>query len=100
MPNDAYPYEDSKDYLVAVTQSKLYVAKNSGDDGFVRSYPLFKNVSINEQDELGNAYDAEWASVRQLMPDSLRTPSGDDHIHCDGSIKPTNPDARLTGVAQ
>ncbi|AQQ35498.1 T6SS immunity protein Tli3 family protein [Burkholderia cenocepacia] len=96
------PFEDSKDYTVAVTSDKLFIAKKfqyRSDrpeyDLSVRQYTLAPSVDRNKPYQPIVESDGAWASKKKLMPDGLRTPSGQDRITCDASIKPTNPNAPL-----
>ncbi|WP_241241151.1 T6SS immunity protein Tli3 family protein [Burkholderia cenocepacia] len=95
-------FEDSKDYIVAVTSDKLFVAKKyqyrmdrPEYDLSVRQYPLVRAVDPGKPHAPIFESDGAWASKKKLMPDGLHTPSGQDRITCDTSIKPTNPDAPL-----
>ncbi|MFX1813874.1 hypothetical protein PXJ20_25115, partial [Paraburkholderia sp. A1RI_3L] len=95
-------FEDSKDYTVAATKDKLYVAKKyqyrmdlPEYDLSVSEYPLNPAVDLNKPYPPGFHSDSAWQSKKKLMPDGLHTPSGQDRIICDPSIKPTNPDAIL-----
>ncbi|HDR9802816.1 TPA: hypothetical protein QDC55_000372 [Burkholderia cenocepacia] len=102
MPHSFKPFEDSKDYTVAVTSDKLFIAKKfqyRSDrpeyDLSVRQYTLAPSVDRNKPYQPIVESDGAWASKKKLMPDGLRTPSGQDRITCDASIKPTNPNAPL-----
>ncbi|MDN7428915.1 hypothetical protein CFB89_20065 [Burkholderia sp. AU16741] len=80
------PFEDSKKYAFAVTRDSIFVSKKISETVDVLDtdrYPLISN-SMHKRIE----FDAK-------MPSNLRTPSGQDRITCDTSIKPTNPDAPL-----
>jgi hypothetical protein len=90
------PYLDSKDFTVAVTRNKLYVAKKWGsDDDYVTEYPMVAGIDLNSPYPPGVTGDSFAASKRPGYISGLRTPSGQDHITCDASIKPSNPDAPL-----
>ncbi len=95
-------FEDSKDYAVAVTSDKLFVVKKyqyrmdrPEYDLSVRQYLLHPSVDPGNPQPSIYESDGAWESKKKLMPDGLRTPSGQDRITCDASIKPTNPDAPL-----
>ncbi|MGS0897680.1 T6SS immunity protein Tli3 family protein, partial [Burkholderia stagnalis] len=95
-------FEDSKGYTVAVTSDKLFIAKEyryrsdlPDYDLMVDQYPLDPAVDLGKPYPPGFHSDGAWASKKKLMPDGLRTPSGQDRITCDASIQPTNPDAPL-----
>ncbi len=102
MDHSSDPFEDSKDYTVAVTSDKLFVAKKyqyredrPDYDLMVDQYPLDPAVDLGKPYPPGFHSDGAWASKKKLLPDGLRTPSGEDRLTCDPSIKPTNPDAPL-----
>ena len=102
MPHSFKPFEDSKDYTVAVTSDTLFVAKKfqyRSDrpeyDLSVRQYTLAPAVDRGKPRQPIVESDSAWACKKKLMPEGLRTPSGQDRITCDASIKPTNPDAPL-----
>ena len=80
------PSEDSKRYVFAVTRDSIFISKKiSGTVNVFDTdrYPIIPNSTGNRIE-----FDAK-------MPSNLRTPSGQDRIACDASIKPTNPDAPL-----
>lgn len=90
------PYERSKDYGVFVTQEKLYVAKRiDAGEAYVDEYPLVPNIDLSVPYPPGAKGDSFALSQRPGIFDKLTTPSGQNQISCDASIKPTNPDARL-----
>jgi hypothetical protein len=101
------PFNDSKNYIVAATRDKLFVAQKyqyrsdmPGYDLIVTQYPLNPHVDLNRAYPPGFDDEIARASKRKLMPDDLRTPSGENQIHCDASIKPSNPDAPLQSDVQ
>jgi hypothetical protein len=98
--NSFDPFEDSKDYTIVATKDALYVAqKISETTGHVVTdhYPLIPGFADNGRDALpGGAR----VSFNTTMPSGLRTPFGRDHLTCDASIKPTNPDASLNQDSQ
>jgi len=95
MPHSFNPSDDSRDYTVAAMKDKLYVAKKVNGDIFVREFPLNPIVDLERPYPAGFHDRAAYASREKLEPDGLRTPSGQDRISCDASIKPTNPDAPI-----
>ena len=102
MDHSFNPFGDSKNYTVAATKDKLFLAKKfqyrldrPDYDMLVNQYPLDPAVDLSKPYPPGFHSDGAWESKKKLMPDDLRTPSGQDRITCDPSIKPTNPDAPL-----
>lgn len=93
MPHSFDPFEDSGRYSVSVDEGRVYVAKVRQYDSYVVSYPLVSGFDYAKNDSLPAGSEIKFDTI---MPVGLHTPSGDDHIHCDASIKPTNPDAPLT----
>jgi hypothetical protein len=92
MPHSFNPYEDSKRYTIAVDSSRLYVSKARPVDSYVVSYPLIPGFVYSGKGLLPEGHEIEFDTT---MPSGLRSPSGQDHITCDASIKPTNPDAEI-----
>ncbi|CAM2198363.1 Lipoprotein [Paraburkholderia kururiensis] len=92
-------YEDSKRYTVAATQNKLFVAQvDYGDengDPYVTEYPLVPDIDLSKPYPPGIHGSTFMASKRPGIFSKLKTPSGQDRIICNSSIKPTNPDAPL-----
>ncbi|MEW6342485.1 MAG: hypothetical protein AB1704_17655 [Pseudomonadota bacterium] len=94
--NNFDPFEYSKDYTISVTKDKLYVAKKWGDDdAYVVEYPMMPNIDLSRPYPPGITGDSFAASKRPGFLSGIHTPSGQDHITCDASIRPTNPDAPL-----
>ncbi|WP_080405998.1 hypothetical protein [Burkholderia ubonensis] len=90
------PFEDSKDYAIFVTKDRLYVANRSADnDAYVVQYPMMPNIDLGKPYPNGITGDSFAMSKRPGIFSKLRTPSGQDRLTCDPSIKPTNPDAKL-----
>ncbi|WP_396333002.1 hypothetical protein [Burkholderia anthina] len=93
------PFEDSKRYTIAATKDKLFVAQvDYGDedgDPYVKEYPLLPNIDLSKPYPPGVRSSTFMASKRPGLLSKLRTPSGQDRITCDASIKPTNPNAPL-----
>ena len=89
-------FEDSKDYSVFVTKDRLYVANRSADgDAYVVEYPMIPGIDLSGPYPPGVKGGSFAASKRPGIFSKLRTPSGQDRITCDASIKPTNPDVPL-----
>lgn len=92
-------FEDSKRYTVAATQNKLFVAQvDYGDengDPYVTEYPLVPDIDLSKPYPPGIHGSTFMASKRPGIFSKLKTPSGQDRIICNSSIKPTNPDAPL-----
>ncbi|MBN3830692.1 hypothetical protein [Burkholderia sp. Ac-20344] len=80
------PFEDSKRYVFAVTRDSLFISKK-----------ISETVSVFDTDRYPLIPDSTGKRIEfdAKMPSNLRTPSGQDRITCDASIKPTNPDAPL-----
>jgi hypothetical protein len=90
------PYEDSKDYAVFVSKNVLYVANRSADDdAYVVEYPMVLGIDLNKPYPPGILGRSFALSEHPGIFSKLRTPSGQDRIVCDPSIKPTNPNAPL-----
>lgn len=89
------PFKDSKDYTVAATQDALYVSERLGettDRTATTRYPMVPGFAYFAKQKLP---DGQHIDFNAKAPTGLHTPSGQDHITCDASIKPTNPDAPL-----
>ncbi|AXF22675.1 hypothetical protein CUJ89_19350 [Burkholderia pyrrocinia] len=93
------PFRDSKRYTFAVVGDKLFVAKADyaveGADAYVREYPLIKGIDLGKPYPPGVRGSSFAASKRPKYLQGVSTPSGQDRVVCDPSIKPTNPDAPL-----
>ncbi|WP_412527639.1 hypothetical protein [Burkholderia lata] len=90
------PFMDSKDYSFFATKGRLYVANRSADnDAYVVEYPMVPGIDLSKPYPPGVRGGSFAASKRPGVFSKLRTPSGQDRITCDASIKPTNPDAPL-----
>jgi hypothetical protein len=92
MEHSFNPFEDSKRYTIAVTGNTVYVARARQYDSYVVAYPLVPGFDYNGKHPLPEGARIKFDSV---MPSGLRSPSGQDRLSCDASIKPTNPDAPL-----
>ncbi|WP_244108462.1 T6SS immunity protein Tli3 family protein [Burkholderia anthina] len=89
-------FEDSKGYSVFATRDKLYVAKKWGDDdAYVVVSPMVPGIDLSRPYPPGVRGESFTALKRPGVFSQLRTPSGQDRVTCDASIKPTNPDAQL-----
>ena len=89
------PFEDSKKYTVAVTGDSVYISKKISLDVDVfdiTRYPLVPGFVYGTKERLPSGRHIEFDTE---IPGGLRTPSGQDRLSCDPSIKPTNPDAPL-----
>lgn len=96
MPHSFDPFEDSRNYIVAATEDKLYVAEKSSGDAYVLQYPLLNGIDLSRPYPHGVTGDSFALSSRPELLSRLKSQFEDDQIHCDNSIKPTNPDAPLT----
>ncbi|WP_027214509.1 T6SS immunity protein Tli3 family protein [Burkholderia sp. WSM2232] len=86
------PYVDTRAYTVVADGSRVYVSEARQSKPYVVSYPLVPGYSYTGKDALPDGYEIKFDTA---VPSGLRTPSGQDHITCDASITPTNPDAPL-----
>ncbi|WP_080412894.1 hypothetical protein [Burkholderia ubonensis] len=90
------PFEDSKGYTVLVTKDRLYVAKRWGDDdSYVIQYPMLPGIDLSKPYPAGVKGGSFSLSNRPRAFMNLHTPSGQEQLSCDRSVKPTNPDAPL-----
>ncbi|MFM0327375.1 T6SS immunity protein Tli3 family protein, partial [Caballeronia glebae] len=89
------PYSDSRDMTIVATSDSIYVARRSAIDTMVDKYPLNPAVDLNKPYPPGFLNEGAWAAKRKLMPDNLHSPSGQERLSCDASIRPSNPDAPL-----
>jgi len=90
------PFEYSKRYIVAATSDALYVSEKLGDTTSQTAVSRYRLVP-------GVVYSSKHGPIEEYnatLPLGLSTPSGQDHITCDASIKPTNPDAPLVRERQ
>ncbi|MEK6347711.1 MAG: hypothetical protein V4764_09545 [Burkholderia sp.] len=98
MPNSFDPFKDSKKYKIIMTSDMLFVGDDDGDangDLYVKEYPLHRHDDPNDPRARGKDLVTFMASTRPGFLSKFHTPSGQNRIKCDASIKPTNPDARL-----
>ncbi|RQU94909.1 hypothetical protein [Burkholderia cenocepacia] len=86
------PFEDSRRYTIVATKDRLYVEKHRQYDSYVVSYPLIPGFVYDGKSDIPGSKHVEYDTT---VPPGLRTPSGQDRITCDASIKPTNPNAPL-----
>ncbi|EMN5132619.1 hypothetical protein RVV79_005794 [Burkholderia contaminans] len=90
------PFDDSKNYTFAVTKTKLYIAeKSAGSDAYVVEYPMIAGINLSRPYSPGATGGSFAASKHLQFLRDISTPSGQDRITCDSSLKPTNPDAPL-----
>ena len=92
MPHSFKPFEDSKRYTIAATKDRVYIEKHRQYDSYVVSYPLIPGFVYDGKSDIPDSKHVEYDTT---VPPGLRTPSGQDRITCDASIKPTNADAPL-----
>ena len=91
MRNTQTPYKDSADYIVASTSDRIYVAEKWGDrDHYVIQYPLRAESDSTDVQATSVREETFAASKRPDYLKGLRTPSGQEYISCDDSIRPTN----------
>ncbi|KWE30021.1 hypothetical protein [Burkholderia territorii] len=87
-------FEDSKKYTVVVTSDSVFISQRISEtvDAFdTDRYPLVPGFVYGT----GQLPPGKRIEFDAKIPRNLRTPSGQDRITCDASIKPTNPDAPL-----
>ncbi|MCA8060905.1 hypothetical protein [Burkholderia sp. AU38729] len=92
------PFDDSKRYTFAVANGRLFVAKSDYADeseAYVREYPMVYGIDLSKPYPPGIRGSSFAASKRPNYLQGASTPSGQDRIICDSSLKPTNPDAPL-----
>ncbi|MCA8235201.1 T6SS immunity protein Tli3 family protein [Burkholderia cenocepacia] len=92
MPHSFKPFEDSRRYTIVATKDRLYVEKHRQYDSYVVSYPLIPGFVYDGKSDIPDSKHVEYDTT---VPPGLRTPSGQDRITCDATIKPTNPNAPL-----
>lgn len=91
MRNTWQPYKDSADYIVAATEDRIYIAKKWGlRDYSVEQYPLIPGVDLRKELPRGIKGDRFRASDRPDYLKGLHTPSGQEYLSCDDSIRPKN----------
>lgn len=89
MKNTQTPYIDSAKYIFAVNADRLYIAKKWGErDYLVEEYPLLPGIDLRTKLPPGVFGDRFSAAKRPNYLDGLRTPSGQEYIKCDDSIRP------------
>jgi len=85
------PYEYSANYIVAAGSDRIYIAEKWGSrDYSVLQYPLIPGIDLRKEYPPGVKGASFAASKRPNYLDGLRTPSGQEYIACDDSIRPTN----------
>lgn len=91
------PYEDSANFIVAAAGDRIYIAEKWGSrDYYVVQYPLFPGIDFRkkyapEDYPPGVRGDRFAASTRPDYLKGLRTPSGQEYLSCDNSIRPAEP---------
>jgi len=90
MKNTQTPYIDSAKYIFAVNADRLYIAKDRDGDYYVTQYPLIPGIDLKKPYPPGVRGAGFLASKRPNYLDGLRTPSGQEYIKCDDSIRPAN----------
>ena len=91
MRNTQTPYKDSMEYIVAATSDRIYTAKKwTWDDYSVTQYPVVIGIGIAMESPSGLRYGHFSSTKRPDYLKGLRTPSGQEYISCDDSIRPTN----------
>ncbi|WP_423194431.1 T6SS immunity protein Tli3 family protein [Cupriavidus sp. H18C2] len=100
MRDSPNPFRDSKDYIVAATTDRIYIARKwRTDDYYVTQYPLAPGIDLRPyrhgeppRPEVKTTVRGERfsASQRPNYLDGLRTPSGQEYVSCDDSIRPAN----------
>lgn len=91
MRNTQTPYEDSKNYIVAATSDRVYISdKWRPGDYNVTQYPLIPGGGMALELPSGIRYEHFPSEKRPDYLKGLRTPSGQEYISCDDSIRPAN----------
>ncbi|WP_423194429.1 T6SS immunity protein Tli3 family protein [Cupriavidus sp. H18C2] len=93
MKNSRSPFEDSAQYIVAATADRIYIAEKIArdiDDYWVEQYPLVSGIDLRQPLPPGIKGDYFRASRRPNYLNGLHTPSGQEYISCDDSIRPSN----------
>lgn len=92
MRNTWNPYKDSANYIVVATDDRIYIANKRGsDDYYVVQYPLIPGIDLSKAYPPGIRGSTFSASNRPDYLKGLRTPSGQEYLSCDGSIRPATP---------
>ena len=95
MPHSFRPFEDSKKYTIIATKDAMFVSEKpmeTSDYLIVTRYPLVQGFVYGAGSKLPSGLRIEYGVP---LAENTRTPSGQDRITCDASIKPTNPNAPL-----
>jgi len=88
--NTRRPFQNSKNYIIAVNADRIYIAKDRDGDYYVTQYPLIPGIDLRKPYPPGVRGAGFLASKRPNYLDGLRTPSGQEYIKCDDSIRPAN----------
>ena len=97
MPHSFNPYEDSKQYTILIDKNRIYIEKIRQRDSYIVSYPLIPGYDYSGRASLPKGAEIQFDIA---MPAELQTPSGQNRISCDASIKPTNLDAPIVRERQ
>jgi hypothetical protein len=95
MKHSSNPFKYSKNYTVIATRDAMFVAnklQETSEYVSVTRYPLVPGFIYGAGKELPSGFRVEYGAT---LPTNVSTPSGQDRITCDASLKPTNPDAPL-----
>jgi hypothetical protein len=94
------PCRDSRDYTFTATKDAVYITRKLGETTSRTStdrYPMVPGFTYGDKPNLP---DGSRIQFDAKVPAGLSTPSGQDRISCDASIKPTNPDVPLVNERQ
>ncbi len=95
MEHSPNPFRDSESYTIIATRDAMFIVNKPQETTerlFVERYPLVAGFAYGSRAELPDGLRIEYGTP---LPANARTPSGQDRITCDASLKPTNPDAPL-----
>ncbi|MDT6961416.1 hypothetical protein QTN24_07885 [Cupriavidus sp. SZY C1] len=91
--NSISPFKDSENYTVAASSDRIYIARrvtSAPNDFYVRQYPLVPGIDLRQPYPPG-VRGASFSSLdRPNYLNGLRTPSGQEYVSCDDSIRPAN----------
>ncbi|WER49311.1 hypothetical protein CupriaWKF_19345 [Cupriavidus sp. WKF15] len=91
MRNTQSPYQDSANYIIAATADRIYIAEKWGsDDYYVEQYPLIPGIDLSKELPPGIKGDRFSASKRPDYLKGVHTPSGQEYLFCDDSVRPMN----------
>ncbi|WP_118178587.1 T6SS immunity protein Tli3 family protein [Paraburkholderia phosphatilytica] len=95
IPRSFDPYKESRNYKVFANEDAIYVSQRvTPDPRIVETikYPMIPGFVYFPNRELPGGKHIEFYVE---APRGLHSPSYQDHVTCDASIKPTNPNAPL-----